>query len=47
MVRINAEQMIELTPVANPPTPPTEGKVYYDSNMKRIRFYNGTEWVNL
>jgi hypothetical protein len=34
-------------PLASPTEPPVAGQVYYDSNLNKLRCYNGTSWNNL
>lgn len=37
----------KLTPSADPPSSAAEGMIYYDSDDKKIKVYNGTTWVDL
>jgi hypothetical protein len=38
---------LKLTPIASPPSSPTQGTVYYDSFINMLRVYNGTSWGNV
>ncbi len=36
----------KLTPQASAPASPTEGTIYYDSTLNKLRCYDGTAWQN-
>jgi len=36
---------VDFTPTSAPTA--VEGRVYYDSSAKRLKYYNGTQWVQL
>jgi len=37
---------IDFIPLDSPPEP-VEGRVYYDNTEKKLKYYNGTEWVEV
>ena len=37
---------IDFTPLDSPPDA-TEGRIYFDNVEKKLKYYNGTEWVVL
>jgi len=37
---------IDFIPQSTAPSA-VEGRIYYDSTVKRLKFYNGTQWVQL
>lgn len=45
MATINDSILLELR-TTNPSTP-EEGEMYYNSSDKKLKIYNGTDWVNL
>lgn len=36
-----------LEPLANAPSSPVQGQIYYDTTLNRVRYYDGTAWVYL
>ena len=47
MVKVKDDKLVAESVLLTPQTAPTpeEGMVYYDSSAKRIKVYNGTQWV--
>jgi hypothetical protein len=39
--------VMKLIPTSTEPTAPSQGMIYYDSAMVRLRVYNGTAWGNV
>ena len=33
--------------LSNAPSSPKEGQYYYDTNSKRLKYYNGTAWITV
>ena len=46
-MKINAQKMLELEPLATAPTSPVEGQLYYNSTSKKVQTYNGTSWEDM
>ena len=38
---------VQFPTASSNPSSPAAGDVYYNTSDNKIRFYNGTEWVNL
>jgi len=41
---LQAPTIIKLTPLASAPPSPSEGWVYHDSTLHKLRVYDGTTW---
>lgn len=39
--------VLKLSPLASAPSSPAEGWVYADSTTHKLRFYDGTTWIDL
>ena len=37
---------IAIEKLATAPGTPAEGRIYYDTNLIKVRLYKGAEWVN-
>jgi hypothetical protein len=44
---VEVSDLLKLTPRQGAPFNPTEGMIYYDSNLKKVRVFDGAQWVNL
>jgi len=45
-IQLNTNGLLRLTP-RSVPSNPTEGTLYYDASLHRMRYYDGTVWQNL
>ena len=39
--------VLHLTPRNGPPPSPQEGDIYYDGILKKLRYFDGTNWHDL
>lgn len=44
---LHLKDVLRLQPMAGPPASPVAGDIYYDGALNRLRYFNGTAWVNL
>ena len=50
MVEVKDDKIVAESVLLSPTTEPTialEGKTYFDNTEKKVRYYDGTEWVSL
>jgi hypothetical protein len=40
-------QALRLIPITSEPVNPKKGLMYYDDNIGKIRYWNGTTWIDL
>jgi hypothetical protein len=45
--RLEVMGSMYLKPLPGPPNNPQEGSVYFDTNLKRMRIYDGRNWVTI
>jgi hypothetical protein len=46
-LRVKSTGSVRYVPLATAPANPEEGEVYYDSTIKKLRLYDGTDWLDL
>ena len=44
---LSVNDLLKLALGISPPGTAEEGMIYYDSRFKKLRYYNGTGWVDL
>jgi hypothetical protein len=45
--KLHVNDVMRLEPRSSAPANPGEGDIYYDAILKKLRYYNGTNWINL
>jgi hypothetical protein len=45
--KLHVNDVMRLEPRNSAPANPGEGDIYYDAILKKLRYYNGTNWINL
>jgi hypothetical protein len=45
--KLHVNDVMRLEPRNSAPSNPGEGDIYYDAILKKLRYYNGTSWINL
>lgn len=45
--KVNINTMLHLAPLPSAPASATAGDVYFDSGLKKLRYFDGTSWVSL
>jgi len=50
MVTVKDDKLVAESVLLNPmsePISPIEGELYFDTDSKKLKYYNGTMWVNV